>query len=135
MQKLKEEEEKAARKLEREAKQKEKEAEKQRRLLEKEKRKMEKCKQKKQKTVCRKVIVAPSQTTKEVVSFPSESHSSCGGSTDEDGLCHKCRSDSHGKWISCDMCDAWFHTACVGLEDNENLSELEWNCSSCDFDQ
>ena len=47
----------------------------------------------------------------------------------DDGTCELCGTDNPGKWISCDICELWYHTSCVGLLDY--VDSVEWKCPTC----
>jgi len=38
-------------------------------------------------------------------------------------------------YIQCDQCDAWYHTECVNLSDDEAKTIDKWLCSKCDKDK
>ena len=35
------------------------------------------------------------------------------------------------EWICCDSCNRWFHYICVGLDEAEDYSDVEWRCDEC----
>ena len=35
------------------------------------------------------------------------------------------------EWICCDFCNRWFHYICVGLDEAEDYSDVEWRCDEC----
>ena len=47
----------------------------------------------------------------------------------DDGTCELCGTDNPGKWISCDICELWYHMSCVGLL--EYVDSEEWKCPTC----
>ena len=36
-------------------------------------------------------------------------------------------------WVYCEKCSKCFHFICVGLDENENLDEVDWLCPECLF--
>ena len=46
----------------------------------------------------------------------------------DDGTCELCGTDNPGKWISCDICELWYHMSCVGVLE---YADTEWKCPTC----
>ena len=70
----------------------------------------------------------PSASRANLPSSPSSS--TC--SEDDNALCKKCRSSEGERWISCDVCDNWYHMNCVGLSCTPEMMEAhEWMCNDC----
>ena len=36
------------------------------------------------------------------------------------------------EWISCGICNLWFHNLCVGLDESEDYSDVDWSCAACE---
>lgn len=54
-------------------------------------------------------------------------------SSEEDNTpCNKCKQTGGSRWISCDLCDKWYHMNCVGLHCTpQAMEQEEWFCSDC----
>ena len=36
------------------------------------------------------------------------------------------------EWIFCDSCSRWFHCICVGFDESEDYSDVEWKREDCE---
>ena len=36
------------------------------------------------------------------------------------------------EWISCGICNLWFHNLCIGLDEAKDYSDVDWNCAACE---
>ena len=53
---------------------------------------------------------------------------------DSELACAKCENYKGGnKWIACDLCDLWYHTKCVHLDEisEDNIKLMKWSCETC----
>lgn len=61
-----------------------------------------------------------------------DSHSSSLSDTSSEGcLCGVCNTHNDGNWVQCDKCTDWFHYACVDLEEDASIRDIEWLCDNC----
>jgi len=44
--------------------------------------------------------------------------------------CNSCDDTMKQNWISCDICQTWYHQSCVGITDSDNV-EREFFCNKC----
>ena len=45
--------------------------------------------------------------------------------------CGECKESCDDGAVCCDSCDTWHHFACVGLGEDEDLSNVDWLCKDC----
>ena len=43
--------------------------------------------------------------------------------------CQKCEEVDTEEMVQCDMCDQWFHFACVGV--SADVADRDWSCTDC----
>ena len=75
---------------------------------------------------------SPSPSTSRRSPSPSTSRRSPSPFESDDTPCKGCDQPGGENWISCDLCDSWYHMQCVGLHCSpEEMEDEDWMCDDC----
>jgi len=52
--------------------------------------------------------------------------------------CGICSKSGAGSWISCEICEVWFHAKCVGIPEEaykvlKDVQACHWFCQACEL--